>query len=368
MPRGRLGSRYVSLLVCDEAVTLAPTRAPPASRAGVLTAADAKASSKTPTTRVLSVSQHGSAVVIRQWWSSWRESADSERSHWPAAEALALVRVLLGEAPGTRPEDQPHEARRNEALWIALSSAARRWALTMPSIGTLIRHLSILRRILIATAEDRETISQLSELLDLALVVAVEELVAGLEGEAMHDPLTGAGNRRWLNTAAAAAIDRAAQSSEPICVVAIDLDGLKRINDKHGHNAGDEAIKRLVAALVAAARGTDQVFRIGGDEFVVLLPSCKRHGAEVYLKRVEDFLPPKFSYGIADTTEGKRTLESLLQLADERLYAKRSVDPNRVDRDAPVPAAPGVVSTRGDSKRASADRRKQEKGSHSPVR
>ncbi len=305
---------------------------------------------------MLSVSQHGSAAVIRQWWSSWRESADSERSHWPAAEALALVRVLLGEAPGTRPEDQPNEgrrneARRNEALWIALSSAARRWALTMPSIGTLIRHLSILRRILISTAEDRETISQLSELLDVALVVAVEELAAGLEGEAMHDPLTGAGNRRWLNTAAAAAIDRAAQSREPVCVVAIDLDGLKRINDKQGHNAGDEAIKRLVAALVAAARGTDQVFRIGGDEFVVLLPSCKRHGAEVYLKRVEDFLPPKFSYGIADTTEGKRTLESLLQLADQRLYAKRSVDPNRVDRDAPVPAAPDVVSTRGDSKR-----------------
>jgi hypothetical protein len=67
------------------------------------------------------------------------------------------------------------------------------------------------------------------------------------------------------------------------------------------------------------------------------------------LKRTQDFLPPKFSYGTADTTEGKRTLESLLRLADERLYAKRSVDPNRVDRDAPAPAAPGVVSTRRDS-------------------
>lgn len=144
------------------------------------------------------------------------------------------------------------------------------------------------------------------------------------------DPLTGLYNRRSGEQRLKEEISRAQRHGRALTALILDMNGLKSINDKHGHPAGDEAIKALAARLTRAIRGSDLAARIGGDEFMVLLPECKpeevRHvlgrltGLKVVLGgQMEEF---SFSAGWTDYIPGELP-EDLLKRADAALYVNK---------------------------------------------
>jgi diguanylate cyclase (GGDEF)-like protein len=145
----------------------------------------------------------------------------------------------------------------------------------------------------------------LNKVCALVSATANEEFTLRLQQAAMTDPLTGIGNRRALEFSWEMAVTQAERLGNPACIVAIDLDGLKRINDFQGHAAGDEAIVSLCAAMRAALRDTDEIFRIGGDEFVAILPGSPAGAVSELMGRVQQFHAPKFSWGAADTVQGE---------------------------------------------------------------
>jgi diguanylate cyclase (GGDEF)-like protein len=105
-------------------------------------------------------------------------------------------------------------------------------------------------------------------------------------------------------------------------VVALDLDGLKRINDTEGHAAGDRAITGLASALAGSIRGSDSVYRLGGDEFVVLLPETTPDAVESLLRRIAAWAP-SFSYGLASAPSDGADIARILDVADQRLIDGR---------------------------------------------
>ena len=96
---------------------------------------------------------------------------------------------------------------------------------------------------------------------------------------ASSDPLTGLRNHRVFHEDLARELQRTGRTGDPLALVLVDLDGLKTINDTHGHQVGDQRIKALADALLQSSRATDTAYRIGGDEFAVLLPGARGWGA-----------------------------------------------------------------------------------------
>lgn len=163
------------------------------------------------------------------------------------------------------------------------------------------------------------------------------------------DQLTGLYNRRSGEQRLAEEISRAVRYARPLTVLLIDLDGLKQINDRLGHAAGDLVLRNFSERLQKAIRGSDLAVRLGGDEFMVLLPECRAEEVKHVLSRVEGLdveydgarIPCRFSRGWTDYKPGE-TSEEFLKRADEALYANKragkqqneSVQPNPVSQPA----------------------------------
>ena len=170
----------------------------------------------------------------------------------------------------------------------------------------------------------------------VALLVAWrEEAERRLQNEALTDGLTGVLNRRAWTEAAARQLQEAHRFQWPAVVVMLDIDHFKRINDEHGHETGDRALKLLAQALHQNARAGDLIGRYGGEEFCLLLNRASADIAEAFDRRLRDAvssasqetlgLPLAFSAGLVERSAGApHDLEQLLRLADAALYrAKR---------------------------------------------
>jgi diguanylate cyclase (GGDEF)-like protein len=134
-----------------------------------------------------------------------------------------------------------------------------------------------------------------------------------------HDPLTNLLNRRSFVQHLDAEVARSRRYERPLALVIFDLDELKTVNDTQGHAAGDEALKRVADALRATIRTGDNAFRIGGDEFAVILAEASEQEAAAAAQRIADALQLAASFGVAVcTSDGEAG--TLLREADDAMY------------------------------------------------
>lgn len=140
------------------------------------------------------------------------------------------------------------------------------------------------------------------------------------------DALTGLGNRRAWVQALRLECSRASRGLGSLAVVVLDVDGLKAVNDLHGHAAGDEIISRTAAVLSRASRTTDVVCRLGGDEFGVAAPASDHEQAQQLVDRITAELAAdgvQASVGVAVTTGCVNGPDELWQRADTAMYAAK---------------------------------------------
>ncbi len=165
-----------------------------------------------------------------------------------------------------------------------------------------------------------------------------EELVAQgrrLEALLREDALTGLSNRRAILTQLAGNVSGARRHGHPLSIAILDLDNFKRVNDEHGHGCGDEVLVASVKAMRAHLRAEDHLGRLGGEEFLVVLPDTNAdaavHVAEKLrgeVARAPARVAVTVSIGVA-TWDGE-TPEELLRRADEALYAAKDAGRDRV--------------------------------------
>lgn len=182
------------------------------------------------------------------------------------------------------------------------------------------------------------TATQAEDALTMALRVIAEQQrrITELESETQTDLLTGLLNTRGFTTAMERERDRALRNGKPSAVlVMFDLDGLKQVNDTHGHLAGDAYISGLAQALKDIVRSTDYVARLGGDEFALLLTDVEPKAG---MQRVETIVAQlnrhvvrhrgqrytlKVSHGATPVTPGE-SAEALMNQADSKLYVQKA--------------------------------------------
>jgi diguanylate cyclase (GGDEF)-like protein len=147
---------------------------------------------------------------------------------------------------------------------------------------------------------------------------------------AMLDPLTDLHNRRFAEERLGAEVIRSQRHGHSLAVLMLDLNDFKQINDRHGHFAGDLALKEFAHRLIKAIRGSDLAVRIGGDEFLVILPECQLGQVQQVLARLRPLeidlhgkkVSFSFSAGWTDYRPGEPP-EELLKRADAALYVDK---------------------------------------------
>jgi diguanylate cyclase (GGDEF)-like protein len=186
-----------------------------------------------------------------------------------------------------------------------------------------------------------DALERLTGMADLAATAfANARFLDRVQTEALQDPLTGLANTRQLARTA----DRALSAPGPVALLFVDLDGFKPINDELGHDAGDEVLRTCGLRLKSAVRDTDTVARIGGDEFVVLMPNASPAAAEATASRLRALLVEPVSVagrqvqlsgsvGIAQASS-EDDFRSLLKRADDAMYVAKGRRSAPDDSDA----------------------------------
>jgi len=183
------------------------------------------------------------------------------------------------------------------------------------------------------TARTAELATALSE---------VESAMKIIQDRAIRDELTGVFNRRYIMGAIIAEMNRVKRSGEKFCVLMLDIDYFKRINDTYGHLAGDQVLTTFAKTIEGKLRETDSLGRYGGEEFLVLMPRSDVEGATIGAERfrlcVEQTtavyanieIKVTVSIGLAEWRPGQ-TLEEVVELADRALYRAKENGRNQVN-------------------------------------
>jgi diguanylate cyclase (GGDEF)-like protein len=161
--------------------------------------------------------------------------------------------------------------------------------------------------------------------------------------QAQIDPLTGLCNRRVAEERLAVEASRSWRYGHSLTVISIDLDNFKHINDTYGHPAGDLVLKEFAARLNSVVRLSDLALRMGGDEFLILLPECPASQVERLLARLRPMevtfeghkIPISFSAGWVGFEQGETT-EQFLARADRTLYSEKRAAKSRLKEPVAV--------------------------------
>lgn len=236
------------------------------------------------------------------------------------------------------------------------------YLLTSPRVALLLTFSGLLLLTLEGSAFD--SAEQLHSFWVTALVVCACAYVFArnnelqrrrLEQLAIRDPLTGVKNRRSMDEELQLAVGGYHRNQLSYGLALIDLDHFKMVNDKHGHAVGDRVLLDFVAIIEKSSRRVDQLFRFGGEEFVLLLPGVDKEGltrATEQLQRVvrqhlkSPSGPVTASFGLA-LLEDSDDSESWLGRADEALYQAKEQGRDRIVFGEKAEGAPGLESQRG---------------------
>lgn len=161
-----------------------------------------------------------------------------------------------------------------------------------------------------------------------------------VQRQAETDALTGVANRRTFESALERELSRAARNGEQLTLAMFDIDHFKNLNDTYGHQAGDEVLKKVAAALIEASRDFDTPARYGGEEFAVILPSCSTRESLAVAERlrksiseIEDApIDITASAGVASFPTHGGDMDALIKAADEALYESKRAGRDRVTR------------------------------------
>jgi two-component system cell cycle response regulator len=164
---------------------------------------------------------------------------------------------------------------------------------------------------------------------------------------ALTDPLTGLNNRRYMETHLKALAEQALAAGRPLSLLFADIDNFKSINDTHGHDVGDRVLRELAARLRRNTRNIDLACRVGGEEFIIVMPDIGLERATQVGERLraciaaEPFQPNSgtrlqvtTSVGVAALDGPHDSPDALLRRADQALYAAKRAGRNRVVADA----------------------------------
>jgi diguanylate cyclase (GGDEF)-like protein len=221
---------------------------------------------------------------------------------------------------------------RSIALEFRLETVLSRWEPGQPQHARLL------------VEDDNRRLAELNAALQTQ-ITETEMLHAQLREQALRDPLTGLHNRRYLFEIAPGLLELARRQASPLCVVLIDLDHFKLLNDTYGHHAGDLVLQRFADLMTTMLRRSDVICRHGGEEFVAVMPDIDGDGAQAMLGRLLEAFqsrPPEpgrrrppsgsFSAGIALFPNHGHTLEQLLSRADRALYAAKNHGRARIEQ------------------------------------
>jgi diguanylate cyclase (GGDEF)-like protein len=179
----------------------------------------------------------------------------------------------------------------------------------------------------------------------------VTELERELADQACTDPLTKALNRRAMEDAAERETARCIRHDHPLCMIVIDIDNFKQLNDTRGHAAGDRALQALVCRAKSTLRNQDLLARTGGEEFAILLPDTPIAAAQRVRQAIESLEVPfdsgpirlTVSAGVAQFDSDCGGWEGLMQRADAAMYEAKKHGRNSVAACLPVPIPNGAV-------------------------
>jgi len=192
---------------------------------------------------------------------------------------------------------------------------------------------------------DLPVVEQIAELIGASIYNV--ELYQEMERRAKTDPLTNLANRRTVEEALAREHDRSRRYGSRLTVLMLDVDQLKDINDRFGHNAGDAVLRNLARILVEAVRSVDVPGRWAGDEFIVVLPDTSASQAEQLGRRLIAFVRDRpaacgtqtiaagISIGVAEQ-EKEESVESLIHRVDQAMYAAKHGGRNRIATPPPT--------------------------------
>lgn len=207
-------------------------------------------------------------------------------------------------------------------------------------VGKLAR---IMHRYSIEATRDQNDARQLRRTLDDSIDRATKLATRNLKEMAMRDPLTTLGNRRFLDEHLPELFESCQQSNTDLVCVAIDIDHFKKLNDTLGHGAGDELLRTLGQLIQGLIRHEDYAVRLGGDEFLILMPACpllrvRQVADQLYaLFRqhtrvvVRGEIKPDLSMGAASIhRDGITSPQDLIKRADEYLYTSKRAGKGRL--------------------------------------
>lgn len=179
----------------------------------------------------------------------------------------------------------------------------------------------------------------------IELAITIADLFQAVKEQAITDGMTGLYNRRYFEEFIKKEALRANRQNQKFTVIGIDLDHLKRINDKYGHNYGDLAIKAIAEVLKSSCRSIDIAARMGGEEFNVILPGVDSQGGLVFAERIRKTIESvslekigniTASLGVGTYFEQSEDIDELLELVDNAMYHSKRNGRNQVSLAKPA--------------------------------
>lgn len=210
----------------------------------------------------------------------------------------------------------------------AVESVVEDFATTIGAVDEVLAMLVCLREAIssvvietLAPLDRPEAERRLQMIIERSMIAAAHVWTAQLSDAALTDPLTGLGNRRAFDQDLERHAAFALRHQQSFAVAIVDVDGLKTVNDISGHGAGDETLRQVATGLRHAIRAEDGAYRLGGDEFSLLLVADHAIDADILEARLAEGGVPRVTIGIASSPP--EDASELVDSADARMYERR---------------------------------------------